>query len=103
MSVINLTASAFEQEVMKSDKPVLIDFYAHWCGPCRMVSPFVSEIAEEYDQYKVCKVNVDEEPELAGAFGVSNIPMLVVVKGGKITASHTGAIPKESILQLIES
>lgn len=101
MAVIKLTKEVFENEVMKSDKPVLIDFSAVWCGPCRMVAPIVDEIAEENPQIKVCKVDVDEEPELAQAFGVSSIPMLVVVKNGKITASAVGARPKEAIISLL--
>ena len=101
MAVIKLTKDKFENEVIKSDKPVLIDFSAVWCGPCRMVAPIVDEIAEENPLIKVCKVDVDEEPELAQAFGVSGIPMLVVVKNGKITASAVGARPKESIISLL--
>ncbi|MDD7193055.1 MAG: thioredoxin [Oscillospiraceae bacterium] len=101
MAVIKLTKDKFENEVIKSDKPVLIDFSAVWCGPCRMVAPIVDEIAEENPLIKVCKVDVDEEPELAQAFGVSSIPMLVVVKNGKITASAVGARPKESIISLL--
>ncbi|MGN0542824.1 MAG: thioredoxin [Acutalibacteraceae bacterium] len=101
MAVIKLTKEIFENEVIKSDKPVLIDFSAVWCGPCRMVAPIVDEIAEENPRIKVCKVDVDEEPELAQAFGVSSIPMLVVVKNGKITASAVGARPKESIISLL--
>ena len=102
MAVIKLTKDKFENEVIKSDKPVLIDFSAVWCGPCRMVAPIVDEIAEENPLIKVCKVDVDEEPELAQAFGVSSIPMLVVVKNGKITASAVGARPKESIILLLD-
>ncbi len=102
MAVIKLTKDKFENEVIKSDKPVLIDFSAVWCGPCRMVAPIVDEIAEENPLIKVCKVDVDEEPELAQAFGVSSIPMLVVVKNGKITASAVGARPKESIISLLD-
>lgn len=101
MAVIKLTKDKFENEVIKSDKPVLIDFSAVWCGPCRMVAPIVDEISEENPLIKVCKVDVDEEPELAQAFGVSSIPMLVVVKNGKITASAVGARPKESIISLL--
>ena len=74
MSVINLNSSSFENEVLKSDKKVLVDFYADWCGPCRMVSPIVEQIADEHPEYKVCKVNVDEQPELAASFQVMNIP-----------------------------
>lgn len=102
MAVINLTNLNFEDEVMRSDKPVLIDFFANWCGPCRMVSPLVDEIAEERSDVKVCKVDVDEQGELAAQFGVSSIPMLVVVKNGKITAHNVGAVPKPAILALID-
>ena len=101
MSVLNVTINNFD-EVKNSEKTALLDFYADWCGPCRMVSPLVDEIAEENPLIKVCKVDVDEEPELAQAFGVSSIPMLVVVKNGKITASAVGARPKESIISLLD-
>ena len=102
MSVTKLTTANFEQEVMKSSKPVLIDFYADWCGPCQMVSPIVEEIADEYPQFAVCKVNVDEEPLLAQKFGIMSIPALFVVKEGKITAENVGAIPKEEILRMFD-
>ncbi len=102
MAVLNLTENNFEQEVMRSDKPVLIDFFATWCGPCSMVSPIVDRIAEERSDLKVCKVDVDEQGELASRFGVSSIPMLVVVKNGKISAQSVGAMPKEKILELVE-
>lgn len=102
MAVINLTNLNFEQEVMRSDKPVLIDFFANWCGPCRMVSPLVDEIADEREDVKVCKVDVDEQGELASHFGVSSIPMLVVMKNGKITAQNVGAIPKPAIIELLD-
>ena len=102
MAVINLTNLNFEDEVMRSDKPVLIDFFANWCGPCRMVSPLVDEIAEERSDVKVCKVDVDEQGELAAQFGVSSIPMLVVLRNGKVTAQNIGAIPKPAIIDLIE-
>ncbi len=102
MAVINLTNLNFEDEVMRSDKPVLIDFFANWCGPCRMVSPLVDEIAEERSDVKVCKVDVDEQGELAANFGVSSIPMLVVIKNGKVTAQQIGAVPKSSILALLD-
>ena len=102
MSVINLTNLNFEQEVMRSDKPVLIDFFATWCGPCRMVSPLVDEIAQQRSDIKVCKVDVDDQGELASRFGVSSIPMLVVMKNGKVTAQNVGAVPKEKILELVE-
>ena len=102
MSVINLTDLNFEQEVMRSDKPVLIDFFATWCGPCTMVSPRVDEIAQQRSDIKVCKVDVDDQGELASRFGVSSIPMLVVMKNGKVTAQNVGAVPKEKILELVE-
>ncbi len=101
MSVVKITKENFEAEVLQSEKPVLIDFYADWCGPCRMVSPIVDEIADEHPEYKVGKVNVDEQSELAQAFGVMSIPMLVVVKEGKIANQALGAMPKESILALL--
>ncbi len=102
MAVVKLTSSNFEAEVMKSDKPVLIDFYAVWCGPCRMVSPIVDEISEEHEEIKVCKLDVDESPEIAQQFSVSSIPMLVVVKQGKVTQYNVGAIPKSEILQMLK-
>lgn len=102
MSVITITKDNFENEVLKSDKPVLIDFWASWCGPCRMLSPTISEIADEYDgKVKVCKVNVDEQMELAAAFNVSSIPKLVVVKDGEVTNSAVGVHPKAEIVSLI--
>ena len=101
MSVIKLTSANFEEEAIKSEKPVLIDFYADWCGPCRMVSPIVDEIAEEHPEYKVCKVNVDEEGALAEKFGVMSIPSLFVMKNGEIANSSVGAIPKAKILAML--
>ena len=102
MSEMNITKNNFEQEVLHSDKPVLIDFWAPWCGPCRMLSPVISEIAEEYgDKIKVCKVNVDDEGELASSFNVMSIPTLVVVKDGKVTNSAVGVRPKAQIVEMI--
>lgn len=101
MSVLKITSDNFEQEVLNSGKAVLIDFWAPWCSPCRMMSPVVDEIAEETDAVKVGKVNVDEEPELARAFGVMSIPMLAVVKNGKIVNSTVGARPKADVLKLL--
>ncbi len=99
---MNITKNNFEQEVLHSDKPVLIDFWAPWCGPCRMLSPVISEIAEEYgDKVKVCKVNVDDEGELAASFNVMSIPTLVVVKDGKVTDSAVGVRPKAQIVEMI--
>lgn len=102
MSEMNITKNNFEQEVLHSDKPVLIDFWAPWCGPCRMLSPVISEIAEEYgDKIKVCKVNVDEEGDLAASFNVMSIPTLVVVKDGKVANSAVGVRPKAQIVEMI--
>lgn len=101
MSVVTITKENFENEVMKADKPVLIDFWASWCGPCRMVSPVIDEIAEENTDFKVGKINVDEQGELAQAFKVMSIPTLVVVKDGKISAHSVGVKPKAQILQMI--
>ena len=102
MTELQITKDNFEQEVLNSDKPVLIDFWANWCGPCRMLSPTISEIAEEYkDKVKVGKVNVDEEGELAAMFRVSSIPLLVVMKNGKVVNSSIGVRPKSQILKML--
>ena len=101
MAVTVITKENFEQEVMKSDKPVLIDFWAGWCSPCRMLSPVVDEIAEETTTAKICKVNVDEEPELAAQFKVMSIPMLAVIKEGKVVNTSVGVKPKAAILKLL--
>ena len=101
MSVINITKNNFQEEVLNSDKPVLLDFWASWCGPCRMVSPIVDEIADERSDIKVGKINVDEEPDLAGQFRVMSIPTLIVIKNGKVTNQAVGARPKEQILALL--
>ena len=101
MSTININKNNFQEEVMQSDKPVLLDFWAPWCGPCRMVGPILEDIAQERNDIKVGKVNVDEQPELAGQFGVMSIPTLVVMKEGKITNQTVGARPKEQILDLL--
>ena len=102
MAELKITRENFECEVLQSDKPVLIDFWASWCGPCRMLSPTISEIAEEYkDKVKVGKVNVDEEEDLAAMFGVSSIPMLVVMKNGKVVNSSVGVRPKDQIVNMI--
>jgi len=103
MSVLKITKDNFEQEVMNSDKPVLLDFWASWCGPCRMVGPIVEEIAEEtVGRVKVGKVNVDEEPDLAQTFAVSSIPTLVVMKNGQVAQSTVGVKSKQAILNMLE-
>jgi len=101
MSVLSINKENFEL-VKNSEKPVLLDFFAEWCGPCRMVSPIVDEIAEERLDIMVGKINVDEEPELAAAFGVSSIPMLAVVKNGEVVNTSVGARPKQQILAMLD-
>ncbi len=101
MSVLNINNVNFNEEVMNSDKPVLLDFWAPWCGPCRMVGPIVEEIAEERVDVKVGKVNVDEQPELARQFGVMSIPTLVVIKDGKVVNQSVGMRPKNQILEML--
>ncbi len=102
MSVINLNEANFEPEVLTSEKPVLVDFYAVWCGPCKMVSPIIDEIAEERQDIKVCKVNVDEAQGLAARFSVMSIPTLAVFKNGKLDRIETGARPKTAILAMLD-
>ena len=101
MSAINISKANFHSEILSSDRPVLLDFWAPWCGPCRMVSPIVDEIAAERADFKVGKINVDEQPELAAQFSVMSIPTLVVIKDGKVTNRTVGAQPKEQILSLL--
>lgn len=102
MSAIKITAENYENEVLNSDKPILLDFWAAWCGPCKMVSPLVDEIALENADIKVGKINVDEQPELAAKFGVMSIPTLVVMENGKEVNRSIGAMPKASILKLVK-
>ncbi len=101
MSVIEITKNNFDQEVMQSEKPVLLDFWAAWCGPCKMLSPVVDEIAGEHPEIKVGKVNVDEEQELAARFGVMSIPSLFVMKQGKVANQSVGVQPKQRILDML--
>ena len=101
MSVIHIDTANFNREVVSSDKPVLLDFWASWCSPCRMLGPILDEIASERPDIKVCKVNIDEQPELASRFQIMSIPTLMVVKDGRIVSQSTGARPKRQILNMI--
>ena len=102
MSVHTITKENFDELVLQAEKPVLVDFWAEWCGPCRMVSPLVDEIAKERDDVLVGKINVDEQGELAVRFGVMSIPTLLVFKGGEIVNKAVGARPKAELLQLLD-
>ena len=102
MAIVNITNANFKAEVLDSDKKVLVDFWAPWCGPCRMVSPIVDEIGQENDAIKVAKVNIDEEPQLAAQYGVMSIPTLMVFENGEIADKAVGARNKAFILQMLE-
>ena len=102
MKYLIINKDNFEEEVLRSNKPVLLDFYATWCGPCKMIAPIIEEIAEENDSIKVGKINTDEAPELARSFGIQYIPTLIVVRDGKETARNSGFMDKEKILALLE-
>ena len=102
MAVVTITKENFEAEVLHSTKPVLLDFWATWCGPCRMLSPIVDEVAEERTDVKVGKVNVDEQPELASQFGVMSIPTLLVFKGGQVADRSVGLVSPQEILDLVK-
>ena len=102
MPVIKLTKETFDSEVMSSDKPVLVDFWASWCGPCRMLSPIIDEIAEETTDAKLCKVNVDEQPDLAQRYGVMSIPTLILFKNGEAVERSLGAKPKAAVLAMLK-
>lgn len=101
MSVITVTKENFSREVLSSDRPVLLDFWAPWCGPCRMLSPVIDRVAEENPDVLVGKVNVDEQPELAGQFQVMGIPMLAMVRDGRVVSTTAGLQPKEAVEQMI--
>ena len=102
MSVLEVTKETFEAEVINSEKPVLLDFYASWCGPCRMLAPVMDQISNEVTDIKVAKVNIDDEPELASSFDVMSVPSLFVIKGGKVVNQALGAMPKQKILDLLK-
>ena len=103
MGALHVTTATFENEVLKADKPVLVDFWASWCGPCQMLLPVIEELADEVTDAKFCKVNVDEEPELAGRYKVMTIPTLMVVKDGKVAETSVGVIPKDAILKMLKA
>lgn len=102
MAAIQFTKDNFEKEALQSSVPVLIDFYADWCGPCRMVSPLVEQIADEHSEFKVGKINVDNSPELAAKYGVMSIPTLIVLKDGKVAQQAVGARGKDQILKMLQ-
>lgn len=102
MAVLTITKDNFESEVLKSEKPVLVDFWAAWCGPCKMVSPVIDEIAEERDDILVGKINIDEQMELAQKYGVMSIPTMIVFKNGEVANKNVGAIPKENIIAMLD-
>ena len=101
MKVLHINKDNFHKEVLNSEKPVLLDFFASWCGPCRMVGPILDEIAEEREDIKVCKVNIDEQPELAHRYRIMTIPTLMVLKDGNIVEQSVGAQPKHQILAMV--
>ena len=101
MSAVNIDLHNFQEEVLNSDKPVLLDFWAPWCGPCRMVVPMVEQIAQERPDIKVGKINIDQEYELAREFGIMSIPTLMVMKDGRVVRQSTGAMPKNKILEML--
>ena len=102
MSIQEINAGNFQDEVLNSQEPVLLDFWASWCGPCRMVSPLLDQIAQEHPEWKVGKINVDEEQSLAAQFGIMSIPTLVVMKDGKVANQAVGVMPKEAIEDLVK-
>ena len=101
MAIIKLTKDNFEQEVLKADKPVLVDFYADWCGPCQMMGPVVEEISNEVNDAKVCKINIDEQMSIAQKYGVMSIPTFIVFKNGDVADKKMGAMPKSAVLSML--
>ncbi len=101
MAVVIVTSENFETEVMQADKPVIVDFWADWCGPCKRLSPAIEQLSNETEEVRLCKVNIDEQPELANRFQVMSIPTLIAFKNGKVCNSSVGVIPKNAILDLI--
>lgn len=102
MAALHVTTTEFEQEVIRADKPVLVDFWASWCGPCKMLSPVIEKLADEVTDVKICKVNVDEEPELARTYGVMSIPTLILFKNGEAAGTSVGVVTKQEILDFIK-
>ena len=100
--ITNITKDNFENEVLKSDKPVLVDFWAAWCGPCKMIAPAVEEVAEDHPEIKVCKLNIDDEPQLAMQYGVMSIPTLMVFKNGEVAQTAIGLRPKNEIEEFLK-
>ena len=102
MSVLTVSKNNFQKEVLESDTPVLLDFWASWCGPCKSLSPIIDEISAEHSEIKVCKVNIDEEQELASQFDIMSVPTLLVIKGGKVVNQSVGLKPKNQILEMLK-
>ena len=102
MAVVKLTTENFDQEVLQADQPVLVDFYADWCGPCKMMGPVVEELAGEESNVKVCKINIDEEMAVAQKYGVMSIPTFISFKNGEVAGKQVGAVPKSKLQELVK-